>query len=60
MEIFSALLALCEGNPPMDPLTKASDTELWCFLWSVPEQKIEETMEMPVIWDATVRIMSSL
>ena len=23
------------------PLTKASDTELWCFLWSVPEQMIE-------------------
>ena len=29
METFSALLALCEGN-----LTKASDADLWCFLWS--------------------------
>ena len=37
MEIFSALLALCEGNPPVTggfSLTKANDAELWCFLWS--------------------------
>ena len=33
-------------------LTKASDTELWCFLWFVPEQTAEQTIEMPVIWDA--------
>ena len=30
METFSALLALCEGNPPV------TDAELWCFLWSAP------------------------
>ena len=29
---FSALLDLCEGNPPATPFTKASDTELWCFM----------------------------
>ena len=23
------------------PLTNASDSELWCFLWSVPEQTVE-------------------
>ena len=23
------------------PLTKASDAELWCFLWSAPEQTVE-------------------
>ena len=23
------------------PLTKASNAELWCFLWSAPEQTIE-------------------
>ena len=23
------------------PLTKASDVELWCFIWSVPEQELE-------------------
>ena len=33
------------------PLTKASDAELWCFIWSAPE---------PVIWDAIALIMTSL
>ena len=32
------------------PFTKASDTELWCFLWSSPEQTVEQTIETPVIW----------
>ena len=31
------------------PCTKASDMELWCFLWSVPESTVEQAMEMPVI-----------
>ena len=38
MEIFSALLALCAGNSPMTgefPAQRASNAELWCFLWSV-------------------------
>ena len=37
---ISVLLAPCEGNSPVRwiPLTKASDAELWCFLWSAPEQ----------------------
>ena len=34
------------------PLTKVSDAELWCFLWSAPEQTVEQTIETPVIWDA--------
>ena len=25
------------------PLTKASDAGLWCFLWSAPDQKVEES-----------------
>ena len=33
-------------------LTKASDAELWCFLWSAPDQTIEQTTVTPVIWDA--------
>ena len=40
METFSALLAFCAGNSPVTgdghrwiPRTKASDEELWCFLW---------------------------
>ena len=35
METFSALLALCVGHRWI-PHTKASNTELWCFLWSAP------------------------
>ena len=42
------------------PLTKASDAELWCFLWSAPEQTIERTTDTPLIRDATALIMTSL
>ena len=54
METFSALLALCEGNPIVTrwiPLIKATDAELWCFLWSAPEPTVEQTFKTPVIWD---------
>ena len=57
IETFSALLALCEGNIPP---TKASDAGLWCFLWSAPEQTVEQIVETQVIWDAIVFIMTSL
>ena len=42
------------------PLTKASDAELWYFLWSAPEQRVEQTIETPGIWDAIAPIMTSL
>ena len=42
------------------PLTKASDGELWCFLWSAPEQTVEQTLETLVVWDAVVLIMMSM
>ena len=42
------------------PLTKASDEELWCFLWSALEQEVGLTIETPVIWDAIALIMTSL
>ena len=42
------------------PLTKASDAELWCFLWPAPEQTVTQTIETPVIWDAIVLIIKSL
>ena len=32
------------------PITKASDAELWCFLWSAHEQTVEQTIKKPVIW----------
>ena len=34
------------------PLTKASDAELWCFLWSAAEHTVEQTIETLVIRDA--------
>ena len=41
-------------------LTKASDAERWCFLWSVPELTAEYTIAMLVVWDAIALIMTSL
>ena len=41
------------------PLSKVTDAELWYFLWSAPEQMVELTIEMPVIWDAVALIMTS-
>ena len=52
MDIFSALLAICEGFP----LKKASDSELRCLFGSAPKQ----TIEKPVIWDAITLIITSL
>ena len=40
METFSALLAFCAGKSPVTgefPAQKASDAELWRFVWSTPE-----------------------
>ena len=33
------------------PLTKASDAELWYFLWSAPEQTVEQAIKTQGIWD---------
>ena len=43
------------------PLTQASDAELWCFLWSAPEQTAEEAIETPLIHynDVTMGAISS-
>ena len=42
------------------PRGKASDAELWCFLWSSPEDTVVYTIEAPVIWDDIAFIMTSL
>ena len=39
--------------------TKASDAELWCFLWSAPEWTVELIIVRLVIWDAIAPIMMS-
>ena len=54
METFSALLALCAGK---SPVTKASDAELWCFLWYAPEFiTLEQTIVRLVIWQGCHRL----
>ena len=45
---------------PVDSLAKTSDEELWCFLWSAPEQTFEKTIETLMIWDATALKRTSL
>ena len=50
MEMLSALLALCEGNPPGTggfPSQRTSNADL-CF-W--PEQVAEQTIELVVLYD---------
>ena len=42
------------------PSAKASGAELWYFLWSAPDQTVEQTIETPVIWDAIALIVASL
>ena len=44
----------------MFSLTKASEAEFWCFLWSATEQIVDQTIKTPVIWDALVLIMTSM
>ena len=49
------------NRSPTDSPHKASAAELWCFFFiSAPEQTVEQTSEMPVIWDAIALIMRSL
>ena len=40
------------------PLTKASDADFWCFLWSAPEQTVEQTTETLLIRDAIALILT--
>ena len=42
------------------PLTKASDRDVWFFLWSAPEQTVEQTIKSSLIWDDIAFIMASL
>ena len=41
-------------------LTKASGAEHWCFLWSAPELRVEQTIETPVIREAIALIIQLL
>ena len=50
--IFHVTGALWEESTGQQwiPFTKASDTELWSSLWSVPQQTVEQTIKTRVIW----------
>ena len=67
MRTFSALLALCEGNPPVTggfpsqrPVTWSFYGFWWWLLWSAPEQTVEQTIKMLVIRDTVAIIITSL
>ena len=57
--IFRVILVLCAGihRSPVNSPHRANDAELWCFLWSAPEQTNVQTIETPVIWDAIESII---
>ena len=48
MEKYSTLLTLCEGNQTVN----SDFPELLCFLCCLRKQTVEDTWEMPVIWDS--------
>ena len=49
METFSALLVLWH---------KAGDAEIWCSICCQPEQAIEQTFDLPLIWGVHVTSLS--
>ena len=53
MEPLPALLTLCEGNhgSPMDSPHKGPVMRVWWFVWCFPEQTVERTLELPIIWN---------
>ena len=53
METFPAFVALCEGTSPVTVEFPSQDQ------WREPEQRVEQTIETPVIWDAISLIMTS-
>ena len=61
-EIFCVTGPLCREitGHRLIPCTKASDAELWWFLWSSPEQAIGLTIETQVIWNDIVLIVTPL
>ena len=59
VEIFSALLVLCEGYSSVtDGLSteNASNVELWYFLCSQSIAIAEQTGVLPVTWEATTAL----
>ena len=61
-DALSALLPLCGGNTPVTNVfpQKPSHAKLWCFLWCLPEQAVDQILQLSVICDAmTLTMMTS-
>ena len=59
METFSALLVLCEGNPPGSgefPPHRSFNAGIWCCLSCSPQKAARQTLELPVIWNVMTLI----
>ena len=60
-ENMSALLALCEGNPPVtDGFPSQRPVTLKFYFLCDPEQMVEQTIDILVIWDAIVLIVTTM
>ena len=63
MEIFSELLALCEGNPPVTGGFPSQRPVTWSFdiIFDLRLSKpLSKPIETPLIWDTIALIMTSL
>ena len=63
MEIFSVFPVPCEGNRQVTggfPSQRAGNTGFDVFFDVSPKQTVGWTVEMPVIWDAMLPIVTSL
>ena len=61
METFSVLLALCEGNPLVTSEFPSQRPVTLSFnVFFDLQQTFEQTIEMPVIWDAIALIITWL
>ena len=58
-DTFSVLLAFIGGNPPCHcwiPLAKASDEELWCFLWGAPKKTQNNKKKTQNDWESSLNV----
>ena len=54
METLSALVAPLWGKSNGFPSQGVNNVELWYFLCCQPQQSVEQTVELPMIWDTMV------
>ena len=57
MEMFSAFLALCSGNPPVTGEFLSWAVRNMKICWCQSEEVVEQTVELTVIWNAMAVIL---